>query len=286
MMDMNIVKDYLEMFKRINERIKLPLIKEILIPPLLKDDKNARKSNFCVIRLNDDSIGLVYINLSDVIKEDFIKLDLSEFNGFNTYNLVKEYQNPDIIMKTLGFGAINAISQYIFKTSSYVLDYTSDALGLLNINKNDLVGMVGFFHPLLKTIKKLKNTLTIIEKKENLVMKTEDWEVSLDPSKLEKCNKILITSTTLLNDTIDDILRHCRQAEKISIVGPTAGFLPDPLFKQDINIDIIGGTYISNPILFLDLYKKGEHWSPAVRKYCIKNNNDYPGFEKLLETMK
>jgi uncharacterized protein (DUF4213/DUF364 family) len=283
---MNIVEDFLEMFRKINEKIDLPVIKEILIPPLLKVDKNARKSNFCVIGLNDDSIGLVYINLSDEIKEDFIKMDLSRFNGFNAYDLVKEYQSSDIILKTLGFGAINAISQYIFKRSSFDFDYTSDPLGLLNIKKNDTVGMVGFFHPLIKTIKKLKNPLTIIEKKENLVRKTEDWEISLEPSKLEKCNKILITSTTLLNDTIDDILRYCRKADKISIVGPTAGFLPDPLFTPDINIDIVGGTFVSNPNLFLDFYKKAEHWSPAVKKYCIKNDSGYPGYEKLLEMIK
>ena len=71
------------------------------------------------------------------------------------------------------------------------------------------------------------NHLIVIEKKANLVQKTNNWEVTLDPAQLEKCNKVLITSTTILNESIDDILKFCSQAEKISIIGPTAGFFPD-----------------------------------------------------------
>ena len=116
-----------------------------------------------------------------------------------------------------------------------------------------------------------------------LVKKGLNWNVTLDPSELKLCNKILITSTTVLNETVDEILLHCQDAEKISIIGPTAGFLPDPLFKRGINI--IGGTRVVDPTLLLHSIQNNVKWAGSAKKYIIKENN-YIGYKKLLKMVK
>jgi len=277
---MSITSDYLEIIQQISKKITIPPIQDIYFPKVaIKGELSSKKTNFGAIRLTDGSIGVVFLGLSPEIKEIVSNLDKSEFINKNPIDLAKKFGSSNIFEKTLGLGAFNAISQYIFRHSKFQLDTTTDSLGLLNLKRDDKPGMVGFFPPLVNHIKKMGIQLIIIEKKASFVKKTENWEVTLDPSRLEACNKILITSTTVLNQSIDEILKFCSNAEKISMIGPTAGFLPDPLFKR--KLDIVGGTLISDSNLFMELIQKKERWGPSTKKYCIQSN-DYHGYNSLL----
>jgi len=276
---MTLANEFVDIIQQISDTIEIPVIQELYIPSQGELEKNARKSNFGAIKLDDGTIGVVYISLSPEIKRIGEATDLSKFIGMNPLDLAKSFKSSDNFQKTLGFGAINAISQYIFRNSNFSFDFTTDSLGLLDLNRADKPGMVGFFPPLVAKIKKMGNQLIVIEKKANLVQKSNNWEVTLDPTQLETCNKVLITSTTILNESIDDILRFCSQAEKISIIGPTAGFFPDPLFSR--GIDIVGGTYIHNPNLFMELISENKRWGQSTKKYCIQKKN-YPGITALL----
>jgi len=280
---MTLANEYIEIIKQIASAIDIPVIQKVFIPNQDEIEKNFRKSNFGAIELEDGTVGVVYSKLSPKFKEIGAITDITKFIGMNPIDLAKEFKSSENFQKTLGLGAINAISQYIFRKADFSLDFNTDSLGLLDLNRRDKPGMVGFFPPLVAQIKKMGLQLIIIEKRANLVQKTNNWEVTLDPTRLETCNKVLITSTTILNESIDEILKYCSQAEKISIIGPTAGFFPDPLFSRGINI--VGGTYIHNPILFMELISENKRWGPSTKKYCIQKNN-YPGITALLNRIK
>ncbi|MBD3254654.1 MAG: hypothetical protein GF383_06150 [Candidatus Lokiarchaeota archaeon] len=281
---MPIANDFLQILKKIEENIKIPLIKKIILPPkasLLKSQD--RSANFAALVLEDGSVGIVFLALSDEIKRLASELDIGFYLDKSPLKIGKKLINSNLFEKTIAMGALNAISQFLFKKSNFKLDFTTDSLGLLDLQKGDIVGMVGFFPPLVKKIEKLDLPLIIIEKKEYLVKKTPDWEVTLDPTHLESCNKVLCTSTAVLNNTIDEVLSHCKNAEKISIIGPTAGFIPDPLFERGVSV--IGGTYVHDLNLFVKLVQENRKWGPSTRKYCIQENN-YVGFGSLLEGIK
>ncbi|MHA1489021.1 MAG: Rossmann-like domain-containing protein [Promethearchaeota archaeon] len=276
---MSITKDFIEIIKQVSETINLPPIQEIFIPPDLNTKRDSKKSNFGAIRLEDGTIGIVFLNLTPEIRELASQLDVDQFIGVNPAELANEFGSSDNLKKMLGLGAINSISQHFFKRSEFPLNFTTDSLGLLNLKAQDHVGMVGFFPPLVKKIETIGIPLIVIEKKAHLIKKTEKWEVTLKPSRLRECNKVLCTSTAVLNDSIDEILRYCSKAEKISIIGPTAGFIPDPLFTR--GVDIVGSTFINNTSLFMELIHQKKRWGTATRKYCIQKRN-YPGIDLLL----
>jgi uncharacterized protein (DUF4213/DUF364 family) len=277
---MTLANEFVDIIQQIPKTIEIPLIQEVYIPSQDKLEKNSRKSNFGALKLEDGTVGVVFVSLSPKIKNVGAVIDLTKYIGMNPIDLAEEFKSSNDFQKTLGLGAINAISQYIFRNSSFPFDFTTDSLGLLDLNQNDSPGMVGFFPPLVAQIKKMGIQLVIIEKKANLVQKTNNWEVTLNPARLEECNKILITSTTILNESIDDVLRFCSQAEKISIIGPTAGFFPDPLFSRGVNI--VGGTFIHDSNLFMELISKNKRWGPSTKKYCIQKEK-YPGITALLK---
>lgn len=276
---MSTITEFTELFNSIEERIKNCKIKEVIFPKKGGSDPNQRYNNFGAIRLEDNSVGIVYLGLSEETKKKAQEYNTTVLEGKNPFDLIKEINSNDLFKKILGFGALNAISQFIFNTVGYKFDFTTDSMGLLNLHEGDFVGMVGFFPPLIKRIKKVDIPLIVLEKKERLVQKHKNWEVTLKPSKLKNCNKVLCTSSTVLNNSLDDILKYANNAEKISIIGPTAGFLPDPLFER--GVDVIGGTYVSNPALFMDLIRQNKKWGPSTRKYCIQAKT-YPGSKSLL----
>ena len=274
---MTISSDYLKIVNEIAKKVQIPSIKEIIVPTV---DETAKKSNFAAILLEDDTIGVFFIALSQEVKNLIKKIDSKVYKGQSPIDLAKNFSSKDLYEKSLSMGCINSISQYIFRKTDFPFDYTSDSLGLLNINENDVIGMVGFFPPLVSLIERKENKLIIIEKKEALIKKEKNWVVTLDPVKLEGCNKVLITSTTVLNETIDDILKFCSNAEKISIIGPTAGFLPDPLFKRGINV--VGGTRIYDTQEFLYNIRNNIRWGSAAKKYTIERGK-YVGYVELLK---
>jgi uncharacterized protein (DUF4213/DUF364 family) len=90
----------------------------------------------------------------------------------------------------------------------------------------------------------------------------------LDAAEFSACNKILCTSTTILYNSLDEILAHCSPAAFISIVGPTAGYFPDPLFAR--GVDIVGGRVVKNGELFLQLLSGKKRWGDATQKICFQ----------------
>jgi len=277
---MTITQDFLDIIQKIEDIIEIPSVQEAFFPQLDVKDKSCKASNFGAIRLEDGSIGIIFLNLTPEIKERAASFNISDLIGMSPIELTRNFNSQDNFKKTLGLGAINAISQYVFNRANLSLDFTTDSLGLLNLHTGDKIGMVGLFPPLVKKIEELGITLVVIEKKEQLVIKNPDWEVTLDPERLTECNKALITSTTVLNDSIDEILQYCSQAEKISVIGPTGGFFPDPLFKRGVTV--LGGTYVHDSRLFMKLIGQNQKWGPSTRKYCLQQSK-YPGILSLLE---
>lgn len=273
---MPISLEFINIIEDISNVVDFPLIKEIVTP---QNRENAKKSNFSAIILEDNSVGLIYINLSSKIKTKFKNEEFNYLKGSEPLSIIKFFNSKDLFERSLSLGVINAVSQFIFKKTNFLFDFTSDSLGLLDIKSSDIIGMVGFFPPLVKLIEKIGSKLIVIEKKEELVQKSKDWLVTLNPSKLKDCNKILITGTTVLNDTLDEVLDYCTSAEKKSVIGPTTSFLPDPLFRR--GIDVIGGTYVSKSDLLAQAIHQSIRWSDSVKKYTIERKN-YSSYKKLI----
>jgi uncharacterized protein (DUF4213/DUF364 family) len=125
------------------------------------------------------------------------------------------------------------------------------------------------------------NKLIVVELKEDLSKKYSNWEITLNTSKLMECNKVLCTSTTLINNTLDNVLNFTRDAETFALIGPTAGFLPDPIFQKQI--DIIGGSLVCDSELFFNRITQGVRWGESVLKFVIRKE-DYPGIQTLIES--
>ena len=101
-----------------------------------------------------------------------------------------------------------------------------------------------------------------------LTTKFPNLPITMDATKLSICNKILCTSTTILNNSLDEVLAHCSPDAFVSIIGPTAGYFPDPLFAR--GVDVVGGRIVKNGELFLQLLAEKKRWGEATQRTCFQ----------------
>lgn len=269
-------QDILSLLERLAALGPLPRVSRLQLPPPAAD--GTRDGEFCAIELDDGSLGLSFVLLGDTLAQ-LRRSEADAVVGLPAIELARRYAGAQGLQRTLGFAAVNALTRHLFDRAGYQPAPAQGSIGDLDLAPGDHVGMVGLFPPLVKQVLETGAQLTVIELRPDLAGLREGWRVSLDPADLGACNKVLSTSTVLLNDTLDGILAHCRAAQRVSLIGPGAGCLPDPLFARGVTL--LGGSWIVDAQGFKDALAAGTSCSPFARKVAITRSG-YPGAQALL----
>lgn len=278
-MNAPIATAFLQRMERLAAALPLPRVRTLHLPPYF-DQLPGKDAEFCALELEDGSIGLSYVWLGGTFAALRENTAVRDIAGADPLSVARGYGQADAVARTVGFAAVNALSQHLFARAGYEPDATTDSVGLLAAEASDHVGMVGLFPPLIERILATGARLTVAELKPELAQENGRLRVTLDVRELAACNKVISTSTILLNDTLDSVLGACNGATYFSVIGPGAGCLPDPLFARGVST--IGGTRIVDRERFLAALAGGEAWRNSAQKYCIRRDG-YPGFEVLIE---
>jgi uncharacterized protein (DUF4213/DUF364 family) len=256
--------------------LPLPAVAQALFPP---DRKGTGKTGeFCALKLADGSVGTAFVLLGDTLARIQQRPPV-ELVGQSALDVARRFAGHDPVDRALGLAALNAITQHVFRRSGYEPDLASNSLGSLQLAPGDRVGMIGFFPPLVEHVRALGLSLTVVELRAELVQEAPGLSVTLDPKRLASCNKIVSTSTVLLNDTLEEILFHCRHADELALVGPSASCFPDPLFARGVTT--LGGYWVLDPTSFMRRAAALEPWGDAGKKSCMQRAA-YPGTKALL----
>ena len=270
--------DFLALVARMAERFEPPRVRGLIMPDASK--AHGRFTKFCALELDDDSIGLTCVLPGDTLRVLVGLRSGTALVGLPSNELASWYGCTDEARRTLGFAAINALSQSLFRRAGYSPDPAPDSVGGLDPGPSDHVGMIGLFPPLIGPILRSGARLTVLELRPDLIMDNPRYRATLDPGELAACNKVVSTGTVILNDTLDAALSACRRADYVTMVGPTAGFVPDPLFAR--GVDGVGGTRVVDPAGLRAALPSGERWGRHAQKYFIRRDR-YPGIDALLE---
>ena len=239
----------------------------------------TKDGDFCALELEDASLGLSYVMLDNTLADLVDLRGKLALAGMPSLEVARWFVTEKGARRALGFAAANALSQCLFSRAGFEFDCSTDSVGRLAPGPQDHVGMIGHFTPLIPRIVASGARLTVAEIDPAFLDDHAGYRVTLDASELQGCNKILSTSTVLLNDTFDDILTHCRAAEWVAMVGPNAGCLPDPLFARGVGT--LGGVQVVDRDAFVSALTRGERWGAFVRKYAI-TRAEYPGAAALI----
>ena len=267
---MSINGEFRKMVEKLSAQHVLPPIEDVFLPPFRKGGQ-PKDAQFMAMSLKGGAAGVSYVLLPDEKMEAYMRLGRADFAGKAPQGFAYEFGSQDPLREMISLAAINAICQHVMRKTQYPIDEATDSLGLLSVAKGDRIGMVGFFFALVKTIQEVGAELVVVEKKEQLIDKYPDLPITLDPSVLRTCNKVLCTSTTILNHSLDEVLSHCNPEAFVSIIGPTAGYFPDPLFAR--GVDVVGGRVVKDGPQFLNQLAERKRWGAATRRTCFQKSN-------------
>jgi uncharacterized protein len=176
-------------------------------------------------------------------------------------DLLKETTAASGIRRAVGVATMNALAELCWQRrtpAAVELRSGVDAYDAADIRPGEHVVVVGAFVPFLKALKRSGQRFTVLEmdpatlKPDELpFFRPADEAALVMPS----ADVVLITGTTLLNDTLENLLALCRPDARVVVVGPTVGLLPDAFLRR--GVDVLGGVRITAPDAFLDVLAEG-----------------------------
>lgn len=269
--------EILAVIERIEATLALPRVRRLWIPePTIAADKDAE---FGVIELEDGSAGLFYAWLGESQAGISTRYDAASLAGQPAIALAREFAGSDDMARSIGLAAINAITQSLFARARYEPAPAANSMAGLELVAGDHLGMIGNFPSLVRQAGALDVPVTVVERKQHMVRDCGQLAITLDPSRLAACNKIICTAATLINATFDDMLPYCRGADVIAILGPSASFPPEPLFEKGISI--VGGSQVSDAAAAIAMQQAGNGLRGCARRYVI-DRSSWPGTATLL----
>ncbi len=276
---MTFATDLIAELERATAGRPVPRVRALHLPP--PEAAESRNGEFCALELDDGALGLSYVLLGGILPRLAASDDPHTIVGMDALQLAREFAAPTAgaggdaeIRRTLGFAAANALSRTVMERMGFAPPRAIDSIGGIDPQAGDHVGMVGLFTPLLKQVTAAGAQLTVIELNPDYAGHYDGYRVTLDAAALEDCNKVLSTSTILLNHTVNDMLAHCRKAQRIVLIGPSAGCLPEPLFARGVTV--VGGSWITDRAGFIDALRRGESWSGFAYKFAL-GAAEWPG---------
>jgi len=180
-----------------------------------------------------------------------------KMKGTPVSELIEAISQGNSLRKAIGIAVLNALSQTCWQKNppqSYTIENGVDALDVVDIPENAYAVVVGALAPFIKKLKKRGKEFTILEM-DPLTLKPDEMPFFAHGSRasefVPKADVLVITGTTLINDTLDNLLHLAKPEAHIAVVGPTASLLPDAFFKR--GVDLIGGISVTRPDELLDI---------------------------------
>ena len=263
-----------EAAQRIDAALGLARVARVVLPPLV--ERPGKEGEFCAVQLDCGSVGLAFTLLGDTLAA----LHARGTAGGAAAELVRGYAGGNAAGRALGLATVNALTRRLYDRAGFVPDDSVDSFGSLGLKAGDRLGMVGHFTPLIAQARALGIPVTVLELKAELVREEPGLVVTLDAQRLAGCNKLVSTSTLLLNDTFEQVAALWKDTAAVAIVGPSAGCPPDPLFAAGVTA--VGAAWVADAEAFLARVAAGEKWGAASRKVTLVPQH-YPGLDALLD---
>jgi len=121
-----------------------------------------------------------------------------------------------------------------------------DTLGLMNLRPGERVAMVGLFRPIVPRIESTGVRLSVIER---------DTPEQERRQVLGACDVAIVTATTLLNGTLEEVLNELGKPRHVALMGPSTP-LCEEIFRAT-PVTHLGGPAIVDGAALLQVISKG-----------------------------
>ena len=184
-----------------------------------------------------------------------------KLTGRPAFDLAREALGDNGIRRAVGIAAMNALADTCWRRRPHPeteLRLGIDAFDATEIRPGDKVVVVGAFVPFLRELKRRHQPYLVLEQ-DPATLKADELPFFRPAEQaaavVPEADVLLITGTTLINDTLEELLALASPTARVTMVGPTVSLLPDGLLRR--GADILGTVRITDPDAFLDILAEG-----------------------------
>lgn len=180
--------------------------------------------------------------------------------------------SDNILKRTLGIAALNALSMYLWGQEpgeGYDTLTGADAFDELDVCRYDKTVVIGALVPILKKLIRFQRDFTVLEQ-DARTLKGQELEHFAEAGRMAEfvpqADLLVITGVTILNNTLPDILACAKPGAEILVTGPTASMLPDAFFRRGVTM--LGGIQVTKADELLDIISEGGSGYHFFGKYA------------------
>ncbi len=235
---------------------------------------------FTGVRLNDGNGGLCFTPIKMIPEAVCCPSsakampESGRFRGKKVTASLADLSSPNPLKKAIAIATLNALTEICWKKRllpDYQIQFDADPFDQLNIAEGSFTVVVGALLPYIKHLKKNQLDYAILEL-DPKTLREEELPHFIPPEKgpeaISKADTLIITGTTLITDTLEDILKHRKPTAETIVVGPTASVLPEPFFNRGVTR--LGGISVINAESLLNIISEGGSGYHFYNKFAIK----------------
>lgn len=216
---------------------------------------------YTAVRFADDSTGLAYTFRDDVPPGCTVLDGKGALAGRQASDLIRWLSSSDTIEAGVGLACANALANV---PSGH--HQIGDVLSRIEVRPDDAVAMVGLFRPLVAPLRERAGRLTVYERIRQPQDDLRPAEEALDD--LPSCQVAVITATSILNHTIDNLLAAAHDCREVVILGSSTPLLPH-VFP---GATVLSGVVVREPREVLRVVSEGggmRLFGRYVDKVCV-----------------
>jgi len=208
-------------------------------------------------KLDDGTAGIAALVPDRSSRSCTVLKEAGTYAGANAEDILGYLvDGPNSLYRAIGLAVANALLES-------PLDQAEDreATTYFNLQPGEKVAMVGLFAPLVKRIEATGAILTVIEKNPDRleILSSEDRQRAL-----KECDVAIITATTLLNNTFEEMINLLGEPRLVAMMGPSTPLMPE--IFHDTRITHLGGAVVKDTARVMQIVSEGGG-TPALRPY-------------------
>jgi len=203
---------------------------------------------YTAVRLDNGQVGLAFTFHKDSMGGCSALRDLSPLAGKKASELLTLFGSTEKVESAVALATSNALSNT--KKGGLV---EGDVLKHLRLSPDDRVGMVGYFAPMVSVLRKRAYSLKIFEQ----IDRAEDdiLPESQAYNHLPHCQVALITSTSIVNQTIERILDAAHSCREVVLLGASTPLLSEAFAGTPVTL--LSGVVVTRPQEIMRIVSEG-----------------------------
>ena len=215
---------------------------------------------YTAVTTSDGGIGLSYTYFGD--KKSCMVLNKHiDYEGKSADQLLEKIKSDNTVERSMALALINALN---YKDAlNLPEDHDNEIMfDQFKVSKGRRVAMVGYFPPLVRNFEKMGVSLEILDSSRGLGQKDKFYD------KLNNWAQVLmLTSTSVLNNSTEDILANAGENVKTIMLGPSTPMVADAF--EHLPVHMLAGTVPVDKERTLKAIRHGMG-TPVLHKYSRK----------------